>query len=81
MSASPDLEVYSAALHAASAAKSATEAERLFAGTRARSIRLDQVAGSHLVAALKSGGQPKRANEVAEQLRRQGVDVQQALKR
>ncbi len=81
MSASPDLEVYSAALHAASAAKSAIEAERLFAGTCARSIRLDQVAGNHLVAALKSGGQPKRATEIAEQLRRQGIDVQQALKR
>ena len=81
MSVDPDLDVYSAALHAASAAKSAVEAERLFAGTRARSIRLDQAAGNHLVTALKSGGQLKRANEVAEQLRRQGVDVQQALKR
>ena len=78
---SPDLDMFTAALHAASTAKSALEAERLFAGTRARSIRLDQAAGNHLVTALKSGGQLKRATEISEQLRRQGIDVQQALRR
>lgn len=76
VSVSPDLEMFTAALLAASTAKSALEAERLFAGTRARSVRLDQAAGHHLVNALRAGGQLKRATELTEQLRRQGIDVQ-----
>ena len=76
MNAGPDLEMYSTALQAALKAKSALEAERLFAGARARSIRLDQSAAKVLMEALRvGGGLPKKVAEVAEQLRRQGIDV------
>jgi hypothetical protein len=72
----PDLEMFSTALQAALKAKSALEAERLFAGARARSIRLDQPAAKALMETLRvGGGQAKKVAEVAEQLRRQGIDV------
>ena len=72
---SPDLELFTAAMQAAAKAKSATEAERLYAGMRARGLRLDSAAAHYLLTALKAGGPPSQAKaaQIAEQLKRLSI--------
>lgn len=70
--ASPDMELFTAALQAAAKASSATEAERLYAGMQSLGLRLDSSAAHFLLIALRTGGPASKriAAQIAEQLKR-----------
>ncbi len=73
--ATPDLELYSAALRAAAAAGDAGNAERVHGAMAAAGVKPDAAASGSLLAALRKGGQASKAAHYVERFRREGLRI------